>query len=132
MREKIKRFFVVAVVIVMCFSITALAGSTGFVTRNFGEFSISCYISCSTKSGTAETKGAPHGYKNAANIIIKDKNGKSLGGNSVTTPYNMTASAVKSIEKSDVKSALSGHYVKDSDGNPAQPLYLQVNLTERP
>ncbi|MCM1272956.1 MAG: hypothetical protein NC225_03850 [Clostridium sp.] len=114
------------------FSVNALAKTSGYVTRNFGELSISCRITCTTGSGTADTKGAPYGYKNVANIIVKDKNGVALGSNSTTTAYNFVATATKSISGNKIKSALSGHFVLDSNYNPAQPLYMQINLTQEP
>lgn len=132
MKKKVRNFFAILVFAVMCFSVNAFAKTSGYVTRNFGEFSISCRITCTTSSGTADTKGAPYGYKNVANIIIKDKNGISLGNNSATTPYTLAATASRSVSNKNVKSALSGHFVLDSNGNPAQPLYLQVNMTETP
>lgn len=130
MKKKVRHFFAVLFFAVMCFSVHAMAKTYGYVTRNFGEFSISCRISCTTSSGTADTKGAPYGYQNVANIIIRNGNKVSIGNNSVTTPYTIPATATAT--GSGVKSALSGHYVLDSDGNPAQPLHLQVNLTENP
>lgn len=132
MKRKIRNFILLLFLMVMCFSITSNAGSTGFVEKTFGEFKISCCVTCKSDSGLGMTKGALYGYKNAANIIIKDSNGNSLGGNSVTSAYNITAQALKSSSKDNVASALSGHYIKDSDGNPAQPLYMQINLTEYP
>ncbi len=132
MKKKVRHFFAVLVFAVMCFSVHAMAGTTGYETHNFGEFSISCRISCTTSSGTADTKGAPYGYKNVANIIIRDKNYNSLGGNTVATAYNSVATAKKTASGNNVRSALSGHYVLDSDGNPAQPLYKQINLAETP
>ncbi len=132
MKKKVRHFFAVLFFTVMCFSVHAMAGTTGYVTRNFGELSISCRISCTSSSGTADTKGAPYGYKNVANIIIRNNNGVALGSNSNTTPYDFVATAKKTASGNNVKSALSGHYVLDSDGNPAQPLHLQVNLTENP
>ncbi len=133
MKKKVRHFFAVLVFAVMCFSVHAMAKTYGYVTRNFGEFSISCRISCTTSSGTADTKGAPYGYQNVANIIIRNGNGVSIGNNSVTRSYTTVATAsITTSGKNDVKSALSGHYVKDSDGNPAQPLHMQVNLEETP
>lgn len=130
MKKKMRNFLALVTMMVMCFSVTALAGTTGFVPGKFGELSISCCVTCYSNSGIGQTKGAPYGYKNVANIIIRDINGNSLGGNSVTSAYNVIAIATKTSSKNNVNSALSGHYVKDSDGNPAQPLFLQVNLTE--
>lgn len=130
MKKKIRHFFAILCFAVMCFSIHAMAKTSGYVTRNFGELSISCRITCTTGSGTADTKGAPYGYKNVANIIIRNNTGVAIGSNSATTPYTIPATATKN--GSGVKSALSGHYVKDSDGNPAQPLHMQVNLEETP
>ncbi len=132
MKKKVRHFFAVLVFAVMCFSVHAMAGTTGYETHNFGELSISCRISCTSSSGTADTKGATCGYKNVANIIIRDKNGIALGSNSATTPYTTVATAKKTASGNNVRSALSGHYVLDSDGNPAQPLYKQINLTETP
>lgn len=132
MKKKVRNFFAILVFSVMCFSVNAMAKTSGYVTRNFGELSISCRITCTTGSGTADTKGAPYGYKNVANIIIRDKNDVALDSTSTTTPYNFVATASKSASGNKVKSALSGHFVLDSDGNPAHPLYLQVNLKETP
>lgn len=132
MKKKIRHFFAILCFAVMCFSIHAMAKTSGYVTRNFGELSISCCISCTTGGGVANTKGAPYGYKNVANIIIRDKNGVALGSNSNTTPYNFIATATKTALSNNVSSALSGHYVLDSNGNPAQPLYMQINLTLTP
>lgn len=89
MKRKIRNVLLLTAVIVMCFSVTVLAGE-------------------------------------------KSANGVSLGGDSVTTPYDFVATAQKTNSGGKVKSALSGHYVKDSDGNPAAPLYQQVNLTQTP
>lgn len=130
MKKKVRHFFAILVFAVMCFSIHAMAGTTGYVTRNFGELSISCRISCTSSSGTGNTKGAPYGYQNVVNIIIKDKNGVAIDSKSSTTSYIIPATATAT--GSGVKSALSGHYVNDSNGNPAQPLYMQVNLEETP
>lgn len=132
MKKKVRNFFAILVFSVMCFSVNAMAKTSGYVTRNFGELSISCCISCTTGGGVAHTKGAPYGYKNVANIIIRDENGITLGSNSSTTAYNFTATASKISLDNNVSSARSGHYVLNSDGNPAQPLYLQVNLVETP
>lgn len=130
MKKKARHFFAVLVFAVMCFSVHAMAGTTGYETHNFGELSISCRISCTSSSGTGNTKGAPYGYQNVVNIIIKDKHGIAINSNSATTPYTTPATATAT--GSGVKSALSGHFVNDSNGNPAQPLYKQVNLTEKP
>lgn len=132
MKKKVRNFFAILFFSVMCFSVNAMAKTSGYVTRNFGELSISCCISCTTGGGVAHTKGAPYGYKNVANIIIKDKNGIALGSNSATTAYNITATTTKTALNNNVSSALSGHFVLDSNGNPAQPLNLQVNLVEIP
>ena len=132
MKKKVRNFFAILVFLVMCFSVNAMAKTSGFITRNFGELSISCRITCTTGGGTADTKGAPYGYKNVANIIIRDKNGVALGSDSATTPYNFMATASKISLNNNVSSALSGHFVLDSNDNPAQPLNLQVNLVEIP
>lgn len=130
MKKKVRHFFAVLVFAIMSFSVHAMAGTTGYVPGKFGELWISCRISCTSSRGTADTKGAPYGYKNVANIIIRNNSGVALGSNSNTTPYTIPATATAT--GSGVKSALSGHYVLDSDGNPAQPLYMQVNLEETP
>ncbi len=132
MKKKVRNFFAILFFSVMCFSVNAMAKTSGYVTRNFGELSISCCISCTTGGGVAHTKGAPYGYKNVANIIIRDKTGVALGSDSATMPYNFTATASKISLDNNVSSALSGHFVLDSNNNPAQPLNLQVNLVETP
>lgn len=116
---------VTMVMMILCMSIPAFAKSGVY---NNGEFSITCSNTCTASKGTGSTKGAPYGYKNTVSLTILNSNGVSLGNNTSTTPYDFIASTSKSDSKGRIYSNKTGHYVKDSDGNPAEPLYKQVVL----
>lgn len=126
--RKIKMFFMLALSGIMITSTITLAGTKGYVTRANGNYSIDCYISCSSDKGVGKTKGAPYGKYNRAVIIIYNSNGVALGNDTKHGSQEAVASKSKTGE---VYSALSCHLVTNSSYKPEEELYKQVQMSEK-
>lgn len=109
---------------------SALAGTTGYVERDYGEYKLNCYISCTSSTGVSKTKGSMTDHKCRATITIYNQNGVSVGNNA--TIANVGFEAVASVSKTGkVYSALSCHsLVRNLDDTHVYPLYKQVQLNE--
>lgn len=127
MRDRVKKFVLSVLLGVIFISSVALAATQNYKTYQNGDFSISCYISCTANQGVGKTKGAPTGYYNRATILIYNANGYSLGSSTVHGRQEAVASKT---DTGDVYSAKSCHLVADDSFNSVMPLYQQVQLVE--
>lgn len=130
MRKIMKSMMLGMVLSVVLLGGSALAGTTGYVERDYGEYKLNCYISCTSSTGIAKTKGSMTDHKCRATITIYDQNGVALGNNAAIA--NVGSEAVTSVSKSGkVYSALSCHsLVRSLDDTHVYPLYMQVQMSE--
>jgi hypothetical protein len=130
MKRKILRTVCIMLYVVTFVCMTASAGSSGWITKSYGDFSLSCYISCTSSKGVSKTNGAMTDNKNRAAITIYNSDGVSLGNSTVIAdvPDIAEASATKSGK---VYKAVSCHsLVRVLDGTNVLPLYQQVQMSE--
>lgn len=130
MRKIVKSMMLSMVLSVVLLGGSALAGTTGYVEENYGEYKLNCYISCTSSKGIAKTKGSMTDHKCRATITIYDQNGVGLGNNA--TIAKVGGEAVASVSKEGkVYSALSCHsLVRNLDDTHVYPLYKQVQKSE--
>lgn len=127
MRDKVKKFMLSVLCCMILISSVALAATQNYKTYQNGDFSISCYISCTADKGVGKTKGAPTGYYNRATILIYNADGYSLGS---ATVHGRQEAVASKTDSGDVYSAKSCHLVADNNFNSVMPLYQQVQLVE--
>lgn len=73
MKKKIMLTLAFCLLFVGGFALKCYA-SSNTITKNYGIFSITCYINCANQYGSGYTKGAPTGYNNYVGVTTYNIN----------------------------------------------------------
>lgn len=93
-RKKAFAILSLAVCAVMLVSTVCFARSNT-IYKEYGPFTLTCYINCDKSSGTGSTSGSAIPYKNYVSVSIYDIDQKLIGANSKSQESKVTLTLTK-------------------------------------
>ncbi len=121
-RKKVFAILSLAVCAVMLFSTVCFARSNT-IYKEYGPFTLTCYINCDKSSGTGSTSGSASPYKNYVSVKIYDINQNPIVAESKSQYSKVTLTLSKSGK---VYGTQTTHAVAKASGGLLEPTSQMV------